>query len=83
MSCFDSRREKQQAEPYELGRSSRRPKAIIGYFLGTKKEPEKGPSVVGMCWCFGAYYTANVYRELQGLYREIGVQGLRVYMQSP
>ena len=34
-------------KPYELGRSSRRPKAIIGYFLGTKKEPEKCPSVVG------------------------------------
>ena len=24
-------------------------------------------------------YTANVYRELQGLYREIGVQGFQIY----
>jgi hypothetical protein len=25
------------------------------------------------------FYTANVYRELQGLYREIGVQGFQIY----
>ena len=24
-------------------------------------------------------YSANVYRELQGLYREIGVQGFQIY----
>ena len=24
-------------------------------------------------------YTGNVYRELQGLYREIGVQGFQIY----
>ena len=33
-------------------------------------------------WSTGQKYTANVYRELQGLYREIGVQSSREWPKS-
>ena len=36
-------------------------------------------NLLGLLFHRSFVHTANVYRELQGLYREIGVQGFQIY----